>query len=423
MNPNYLLTSILLMLLLNLFQETGNCQTMPVKDHNIEKDNVSDAPLINWTAANDAMNFRYDFLEDIETITLYPASPENGTFSHHSHITYFKGVIYATWDNGYKDENGSGQRGSMRRSYDKGKTWTKTEILFPSLDRYVPANEAYIGSRFQTSNGFIVIDGTLYALSDVAEWKGPSIKHRRRKVLGRVCRTVNPDGTLGKIFWLKEDAPEPVEGFPSFPPGKPELVKKINKYIEQPGHEIQLDFGRGNHPVSDDNHGLTEPVPSWEINDGIWVKLFRDGGSKTAKTFREIEETKSRRNYASFSFDNGKTWTVPTRTNFPDACARSNAGRLPDGQFYVINNVLPLSPKKGGRALLAISLSYDGLTFDRVRAIRFLPPPQRYKGRAKSVGFQYPHSVVVENNLWIMYSVNKEDIQVTRIPLSDLEKL
>jgi hypothetical protein len=116
-------------------------------------------------------------------------------------------------------------------------------------------------------------------------------------------------------------------------------------------------------------------------------------------------------------------YATPTRTSFPDACARSNAGRLPDGQVYVINNVLPLSAKKGGRSLLAISLSRDGLNFDRMAVICFIAPPQRYAGRAKSGGYAYPHSVVAGDYLWMIYSVNKEDIEIARIPLSELEAL
>jgi hypothetical protein len=115
------------------------------------------------------------------------------------------------------------------------------------------------------------------------------------------------------------------------------------------------------------------------------------------------------------------TWSVPTRTGIPDACARSNAGKLPDGQVYLINNIIPMNPGGlGGRSMLALSLSNDGLIFDRVAIIRFIPPPLRYPGLEKTIGFQYPHSVVVENNLWVIYSVNKEDVQVTKIPLEEI---
>ena len=168
---------------------------------------------------------------------------------------------------------------------------------------------------------------------------------------------------------------------------------------------------------------LFPPLSENELPDGTWVRLYRDSGSKHAKTLGEEEASKSRRNYAAFSFDDGKSWTTPTRTSFPDACARSNAGKLPDGQVYVINNVLPLPTKKGGRSLLAISLSRDGLTFDRMAVIRFVAPDRHYDGRSKSIGYAYPHSASAGEHLWVIYSVNKEDIEIARIPLSELEAL
>jgi hypothetical protein len=333
-------------------------------------------------------------------------------------------VLLASWDVHARDENASGQHGVMRRSADNGKTWSQLEELFPPLSRNVPAADPYPHTRFHTNNGFAVIDDVLYAISDVAEWTTPGAsKGRPRVVIGRMARSVNPDGGLGELFWLLPTAPEPIKGFPFIPAGEPVMVDKINHYLSQPGNEPQLNFGRGTHPTSDDNRGLGEPVPAWKLEDGTWVKLYRAGGISGARSAQETEDTKPRRKYASFSFDDGKTWTVPTRTNFTDAGARTNSGKLPDGQIYVINNLLPISPKKGGRALLAISLSRDGLNFDRSTMIRFVPAPRRYAGRSKSIGYMYPDSVVVGEYLWVIYSVNKEDVEVARIPVDELYKL
>ena len=177
------------------------------------------------------------------------------------------------------------------------------------------------------------------------------------------------------------------------------------------------------HPDSADGHRMNEPTPAWRLDDGTWVRLYRDEGDIRAASRAEVDATRSRRNYATFSFDNGTTWTPATRTNFPDSCARSNAGKLPDGQVYVINNILPMAPRPGGRSMLAISLSRDGLKFDRSAVIRFVSRPQRYQGKFKSMGYQYPHSVVVGEHLWVIYSVNKEDIEVARIPLAELYEL
>jgi hypothetical protein len=289
----------------------------------------------------------------------------------------------------------------------------------------VVATEAFIGTRFNNANGFAVIDDQLYAMSDVSDRVAmPMSTSQDRIRVVRLCRSINPDGTLGKIFCLDDDPLKPIEGFPAYPAGDTELVEKINNYLTHPGNEIQLDFTNLTGHLSDDNHIMIEPVPSYMLSNGTLVRLYRDMGSKSAQNREEEEETKSRRLYAAFSFDKGKTWTVPTRTSFPDATSRTNAGKLPDGQVYVINNIIPLNPGgSGGRSMLAISLSGDGLNFDRVAVIRYAPPPRRYEGRAKAIGFQYPHSVVVGDNLWVMYSVNKEDIQLTRIPLEELYKL
>ena len=74
--------------------------------------------------------------------------------------------------------------------------------------------------------------------------------------------------------------------------------------------------------------------------------------------------------------------------------------------------------------MLAISLSRDGLNFDRMAVINFIAPMQRYEGKAKRAnGYQYPHSVVVGKYLWVIYSVNKEDIEVARISIAELESI
>lgn len=384
-----------------------------------------ETPSVEWTVGA-APDFRYRFLGKVRTTKLLHATRETGTFSHHGYLAYHKGVLFANWDSHARDENSSGQHGVFRFSADGGKTWSDPRRLFPPLAEKVPWSEANRSNPFQTSQGFIEVDGQLYAVTNVDRALKDKV-HRFNEVsrlrVGLLARTVAPDGTLGRIFWLSDKAPEPEPGFPAYPAGERSLVARIAARFREPAHLQQLVFGPGAHPDSDDGHRMTEPTQAWRLNDGTWVRLYRDAGGIHATTRAEVEASKSRRNYAAYSFDDGRTWTVPTRTGFPDSCARSNAGKLPDGQAYVINNILPLSPKRGGRSMLAISLSRDGLRFDRSALIRFVAPEKRYEGRAKSIGFQYPHSVVVGRHLWVIYSVNKEDIEVARIPLAELYAL
>ncbi len=383
-------------------------------------------PVVKWTV-HEAPDFRYQFLDNVKTTELLHATPETGTFNLHGYLTYYKGVLFACWDSQARDENTSGQHGVFRYSTDDGETWSDLKSLFPSLADNVPASETEQPNPFQTSQGFVKIADRLYVVTCVDKALNEKV-YRYNEVsrirIGFLAREVRADGTPGDIFWLSDTTPEPEPGYPAYPAGDSVLVAKINAYFKEPANLLQLLFRPREHPDSDDDHRMTEPTPPWRLDDGTWVRLYRDAGSIHAKNRAELEASKSRRNYAAFSFDDGKTWTTPTWTSFPDSCARSNAGKLPDGQVYVINNILTMPPSKGGRSMLAISLSRDGLNFDRMAVIQFVAPPQRYQGKAKrSNGFQYPHSIVVGEYLWVIYSVNKEDMEVARIPLSELYKL
>ncbi len=383
-------------------------------------------PVVKWTV-HEAPDFRYQFLDNVKTTELLHATPETGTFNLHGYLTYYKGVLFACWDSQARDENTSGQHGVFRYSTDDGETWSDLKSLFPSLADNVPASETEQPNPFQTSQGFVKIADRLYVVTCVDKALKEKV-YRYNEVsrirIGFLAREVRADGTPGDIFWLSDTTPEPEPGYPAYPAGDSVLVAKINAYFKEPANLLQLLFRPREHPDSDDDHRMTEPTPPWRLDDGTWVRLYRDAGSIHAKNRAELEASKSRRNYAAFSFDDGKTWTTPTWTSFPDSCARSNAGKLPDGQVYVINNILTMPPSKGGRSMLAISLSRDGLNFDRMAVIQFVAPPQRYQGKAKrSNGFQYPHSIVVGEYLWVIYSVNKEDMEVARIPLSELYKL
>jgi len=81
------------------------------------------------------------------------------------------------------------------------------------------------------------------------------------------------------------------------------------------------------------------------------------------------------------------------------------------------------------REPLAISLSSDGRVFDAVVAVvDTRAHPKRFCGSAKSFGPSYPQarevppgsSGAVEPGIWIGYSINKEDVGVSRVPHSAL---
>ena len=62
----------------------------------------------------------------------------------------------------------------------------------------------------------------------------------------------------------------------------------------------------------------------------------------------------------------------------------------------------------------------DGIHFDRALLLRSGGPglqPQRYPGKAKTLGYSYPKSMVHNGKLYVCYATNKEDVECTILPL------
>jgi hypothetical protein len=228
-----------------------------------------------------------------------------------------------------------------------------------------------------------------------------------RRGFGRVARQVRPDGSMGEIFWLVGDPPAPVPGFPAYPDLTDSRFTRtglaIDRLLSDPLHMPAWDFrNRTAWIQAADGHGMCEPTV-YRRPDGVLVKLSRD-------------LDRSRRLYASLSRDDGFHWEPAVRTDVPDSPSKPFAGTLPDGRVYLIGNQVA----QPGRDPLVLSLSSDGVRFDRAFAIRSGAPPLRREGSAKVVGFQYPSAVVADGALWVIYSVGKEDVDVSRIPLEEL---
>lgn len=155
---------------------------------------------------------------------------------------------------------------------------------------------------------------------------------------------------------------------------------------------------------------VARPVEaSWyRRKDGILVMLFRD-------LWFEAKDRTWRLLY-SVSYDDGTSWTTPVLTNIPDSDSMQCAGSF--GRVcYFVNNPIPTRR----RVPLTIGVSSDGEFFDKMYLIRSTPQPRRYEGISKTEGYSYPGSVVWGEYLYVAYATNKEDVEVSRIPLSSLK--
>ncbi|MCA8988844.1 MAG: exo-alpha-sialidase, partial [Planctomycetaceae bacterium] len=147
-------------------------------------------------------------------------------------------------------------------------------------------------------------------------------------------------------------------------------------------------------PVLGTNDELSAEEPFWwTLPDGRLAALFRDNrGSKFL--------------YRSFSADQGRTWTTPLRTNFPDATSKLFGLCLSDGRYLLISNSNPRA-----RDPLTIAISNDGLVFDKLAWL------------AGGRHVDYPHAIEQDGHLLVAFAGGKQSVEVLRIKLSSLDEI
>jgi hypothetical protein len=144
----------------------------------------------------------------------------------------------------------------------------------------------------------------------------------------------------------------------------------------------------------------------YQTDDGVLHMLLRNTGRHYV---RRLWITESR--------DNGATWSEPAVTGFSDANAKFHFGRLPDGRFYYVGN-----PLAGNRIPLALSLSRDGVRFDRHFILGDTHYERRKPGGSKGGEYGYPHSLIHGDHLYVIVSRQKEAVEVLRVALGGLEE-
>ncbi len=381
----------------------------------------------------------YPVMENIKPITLFRASPADWTFSHHPQLAYVNGRFYAAWSNSYMHEDSAGTRVRGTVSID-GDTWSPSFVMIPSLSE--PANEynephkpgiAVWPNGIET---FVGVQDRVYIVGQAGYRKGYLGKSGD---MGLIARAIDQNNQMGPLFWLTQDVPIGGEAFPTYlNSGSEQLHKDGEEIIRQLrlndidwlGKASSRDIYRGKMPEAAD-HSIISHDPVYKCPDGTEMRVFRNYNG-------------THRLYVSYRQSPDDPWSLGIPTDIPDSPSGVAVGELPDGQTFLIGNLIAgelddpdarpyrdprkawpfrerdFQPEHFPRDPLVLAISIDGKTFDRAWAIRHDTPDARYGGLGWLPGFQYPDSIVTKDALWTLYSVNKEDIEVLRIPLTRL---
>lgn len=321
---------------------------------------------------------------------------ESKGVNQHNYLTHFDGRYWLMWSDGPGVEDRVGQRVKYSTSAD-GLTWSSGQYMTPIPDNSGPDSPHYNtrtteGWRW-ISRGFWQRDGELLALASLDEAAG----------------FFGPGLELHAFRWNRSDSKWEDLGviadnsINNFPPKKiasgqwmmsrrPWDYKKTGVQFLVGGVEA-LDSWES-FPVLGSNSELTAEEPLWwALPDGNLMALFRDN-------------RRSGYLYRSFSADQGRNWSLPVKTDFPDATSKLNGQRLQDGRYVLVSNA---NPRK--RDPLVLSVSEDGMVFDRMAYL--------FGGRR----VDYPH--VMEHNgfLFVAFSGGKQSVELVRIKLEELNRI
>lgn len=324
-----------------------------------------------------------------EHFKVYKASEDAFKFCHHPCLIDFRGKLFAMWSNGKIHEDVEGQRLLLSDSPD-GERWCKPRPIFDGGDDkiFVAAGLSVISDKLVA--WFTITGGTnfnpntaLYfsTSADGTNWTSPT------KITSGFF--INPPIQMHDGRWIM--------GGEYTDPNRETKRMKILVATElltpTSWKEVTI-------PIEDVSViGYAEP--NFIARKKDTVALLRNYSGKL---------------YAAQSAD-GENWTTAEQTDIPDSTARFATGKLPSGTHFLINNA---TNKQFDRSALVMTLSKDGRKLTRGMLVRSEPTKMRFEGKHKLDGWQYPHAHVWSDYLYVVYSVNKEDVFVTRIALKKL---
>lgn len=317
--------------------------------------------------------------------------------NQHNYLIHAHGQFWAMWSDGPEIEDRVGQVVKYATSPD-GITWSKPQLLTP-----YPANSGPDSPHYNTRSpeGFRYIARgfwqrgddllALASLDEAAGFFGPSLALH-------AFRWNDSTTKWDDLGVVKQDT---INNFPpkKLPDGQWGMSRRPHDYKSAGvsflrGGVEAIDQWESIPLVTDKEQTLQAEEPLWwTLPDRNLMALFRDN-ARSYYVFR------------SFSTDNGKTWTPPVKTDFPDARSKIYGQQLRDGRYVLISN-----PSPRGRDPLTLALSEDGMQFNQ---LFYLVGGRRV---------DYPHLIEHDGFLYIAHSGGKRSVEIQIVRLADLQKL
>lgn len=339
--------------------------------------------------------------------------PENGygwTYNHAPMLAYWNGTFYLNYLSDPVGEHIPPSQTLLQTSKD-GYVWSKPDIIFPKYK--VPdgvRKEGHPGVAkdlyaivHQRMGFYVSKDNRLLALAYYGLALDAKDDPNDGKGIGRVVREIKKNGSYGPIYFIRHNSSwdKKKSAYPFYTKSKDKgFVKACNELMSDPLMMQQwVEEADRNDPLIPLN-GEYKAFSYYHLPDSRVVGLWKHA-------------------LTSISKDGGKTWQYrPTRApGFVNSNAKIWGQRTSDGRYATVYNPSEF------RWPLAISTSNNGLKYTDLLLVNGEITTMRYGGNYKSYGPQYVRGILEGNgtppdgNLWVTYSMNKEDMWVSSIPV------
>ncbi len=327
------------------------------------------------------------------------------TYNHAPMLAYWRGRFYQQHlSNPVGEHIAPGQ--TLVSTSTNGRDWSKPEVVFPPYQppKGTPMPKRSKGYMMHQRMGFYVAPNKRLL---VLGFYGHAPNPFREGGIGRVVREAHADGGYGPIYFVRysshTDWNESNTSYPFYTRSTDKgFVDACNALLADKLMTLQW---------RDEDRGL----------DGFYT--VKRGGSALSFYHRKDGNVVAlwKRSTCAISLDEGATFSVPVRVpTLVMAGGKVWGQRTDDGRYALVYN-----PTKHDehRYPLVIVTGDDGITFDNMLVVHGEVPPRRYYGKHKDFGPQYVRGIAEGNgnppgdDMWITYSVNKEDIWISRIPV------
>ncbi len=341
------------------------------------------------------------------------------TYNHQPYLAYWNHKFYLQFLQGQVGEHEPPTRVVLATSED-GISWSDPVIIFPEYSlpeiqddsRQIPAGTKSV--MHQRMGFYTAPNGKLLTSGFYSYCATPRNSPNTGTGIGRVIREVKKDGSFGPIYFIRYNRHA----------GWNEMNTNFPFYKESKDKE----FLAACEALLADKLITLQWWEEDRANDGFYsIDLSKTGAGKAFSFYHRPDGVVVgiwKNQYSAMSKDNGKTWTdiVKNTTLWTDG-AKTWGQRTDDGRYAIVHNQ---SATRRNRYPMVANVGDDGHTFPYMYCINSEVSPTRYQGSHKNTGPQYFRGIIEGNGnppgneMWNVYSMNKEDIWITstRTPIT-----